>query len=253
MIAILSDVHANLEALQAVHEDIKARGVKRVFFLGDMIGYGPNPVECLGLIHKHKFEFCLLGNHDRAVVQGVPNNFNKVARQAALWTREQLDPDAVRLKFVRQAEVDRRRRLWDFLQKLKPSTRINQLFCAHDNPIHPGDDKYVRSQEIARQCFDAQPEIQAFFIGHSHLPAIYTYDEQIAPEPGRRYPYDTRYVINVGSVGQPRDKDPRACYVLLEPDSFRYLRIPYDYQTTMKKIRQAGLDETLAQRLAEGR
>jgi predicted phosphodiesterase len=251
MIAILSDVHANLEALLEVCKDLKARKVKSVLFLGDLVGYGPSPRECLEVVQR--FEFCLLGNHDRAVVQGIPNNFNKIARHAALWTRDQLDPESMRLKSLRKAEYRRRQEAWDFLQRLKPSGVSHGWFCAHDNPINPGDDKYVQKQTVARQGFDANPDVRAFFIGHSHVPVIYTYDERIKPEPGRSYPFDRRCIVNVGSVGQPRDKDPRACYLLLEQDSFRFMRLPYDYAVTQKKIRQAGMDPSLADRLAEGR
>ncbi len=251
MIAILSDVHANLEALRAVYEDLQARSVKRVFFLGDLIGYGPNPVECLDFM-RH-FEFCLLGNHDRAVVKGIPNNFNKIATHAALWTRKRLDPETMGAKFLRRGEYKRRQELWAFLHTIQPSRVIHQIFAAHDNPINPGDDKYVRSQPVARKAFDTHPDVKAFFIGHSHHPRIFTYDREMIPEPGRRYPFDQRYIINVGSVGQPRDKDPRSCYVLLEPDSFRFLRVPYDIEATMKKIVQSELDNSLAERLQVGR
>ena len=251
MIAILSDVHANLEALQAVYEDVKARGAKKIFFLGDLIGYGPNPVECVEFI-KH-FEFCLLGNHDRAVVHGIPNNFNKIAVQAAQWTRKQLDPEMTALKFLRGGTVKRKQESWDFLSGLKPSRVVDKLMCAHDNPLNPGDDKYVRTQEDAKKSFEKHPDIRAFFIGHSHLPKVFTETSSFTPEVGKRYPFNERYIINVGSVGQPRDKDVRACYVTLEPDSFRYYRVPYDYKKTMKKIRAAGLSEKLATRLAEGK
>ena len=158
------------------------------------------------------------------------------------------------MKFLRRAEYRRRKELWEFLQTITPSRIIHQLLAAHDNPINPGDDKYVRSQAVARKAFDARPEIQAFFIGHSHHPRIFTYDEEVVPEPGRKYELhsDRRCIINVGSVGQPRDKDPRACYVLLEPDNFRFLRIPYDLERTMKKIYESELHNSLADRLKKG-
>jgi predicted phosphodiesterase len=251
MIAVLSDVHGNLEALQAVVADMKARQVKRVIFLGDMVGYGPDPLACLEIISR--FEFCLLGNHDRAVVHGIPNSFNTIARQAALWTRRQLDPAALRLKWLRPLAVKRRRTIWTFLQKLKPSGTFGQFFCAHDNPVSPGDDRYVLGQEMARAALAQQPSYRAFLIGHSHQPLFFTTDERVQPEPGRPYPFDRRCIINVGSVGQPRDGDARAGYVLLERDSFRFMRLPYDFQRTQAKILKAGLHPTLAQRLSQGR
>ena len=116
--AILSDIHANLEALTAVYKDLTSRGIKRVFFLGDIVGYGPNPAEVLDII-KH-FEFCLLGNHDEACLIGPAKNFNKAATASAWWTRKQICPDEITGAFLRPGEFQKRTEQWEYLQKLQP-------------------------------------------------------------------------------------------------------------------------------------
>src|SRR3982750_3176316 len=151
MIAILSDVHANLEALQAVWKDLFNRGAKRVFFLGDIVGYGPNPAEVLDFI-KH-FEFCLLGNHDEACLSGPPANFNAAAASAALWTRKQVCPNELTGAFLRRAEHRRRTELWEYMQKLQPSRRIGDMLFVHDTPADPGSWRYVIKREEADAGF----------------------------------------------------------------------------------------------------
>lgn len=251
MTAILSDVHANLEALQAVYQDLIRRGIKRIFFLGDIIGYGPNPTEVLEFV-KH-FEFCLLGNHDQAVLHGPRKNFNAVAQRATWWTRRQICPDEMGAAFLRPAEYQRRKEWWDFLLSLKPVRRVGESMFVHDTPVQPGSWRYVRTREDADKSFHAHPHVRAFFLGHSHVPGVWTENGRVAPEPGQRFDFRTRVIVNVGSVGQPRDKDPRACYVILEPDGFRFLRIPYDIEKTQKKILDnPELDPFLAERLGRG-
>ena len=249
MIAVLSDVHANLEALRAVFGDMKERNVQRIFFLGDIIGYGPNPAEVLTFM-KH-FEFCLMGNHDRAVLTGPPKYFNKVARHAVDWTRGQIHPSETPLGFLRPGERKKRMEYWKFLASLKPIRTVGDLVFVHDTPAAPGSDKYVKSPDDAREAFSRFPKVRGFFIGHSHVPRIFTEKEKIRPVPGRKYAFDSRMIVNVGSVGQPRDKDPRACYVVLD-DGFRFYRVPYDVEKTKKKVIAAGLNKLLAQRLSKG-
>jgi len=251
MIAILSDVHANLEALSAVYKDLTQRGIQRVFFLGDIVGYGPNPAEVLDFI-KH-FEFCLLGNHDEAVLKGPPKNFNALAQRATWWTRTQLCPDEMGPAFLRRAEYQRRKEYWEFLLQLKPVRTVGETMFVHDHPARPGSWRYLQSHHDADQAFRAQPHIRAFFVGHLHIPGVWTEDGRVAPEPGQKFDFRKRVIINVGSVGQPRDKDPRASYVLLEPDGFRFFRVPYDVEKTQEKIlANPELEPFLAQRLAKG-
>lgn len=249
MIAVVSDVHANLEALRAVMKDLATRGATRVFFLGDIVGYGPNPREVLDFLKR--FEFCLMGNHDRAVLTGPPKNFNRVARRAVDWTRKQIHPSELSFRFLRKGEYRTRKEYWDFLLALKPWRRVGEMLFAHDNPLNPGDDKYVKKAEEAEEAFRRHPDVRVFFIGHSHVPGVFYPGRKEKPEPGRKYSFEGRVIVNVGSVGQPRDKDPRACYVLVD-DGFRFVRVEYDIKRTGRKIKRTPLDPMLADRLVTG-
>ena len=250
MIAVLSDVHANLEALWAVLRDVSSRGIQRLFFLGDIIGYGPNPRNVLDFLKK--FEFCLMGNHDRAVLTGPPKNFNLIAQKATTWTRKQIHPSELSFRFLRRREYALRKEYWDFLMSLKPYKKVGEMFFAHDNPTMPGNDHYVRKVADADAAFARHPDVKAFFIGHSHVPMIFRPGRKEKPEFGKKYSFDGQTIVNVGSVGQPRDKDPRACYVMVD-DGFRYVRVEYDLKRTMEKIRRTQLDPMLADRLAKGK
>jgi diadenosine tetraphosphatase ApaH/serine/threonine PP2A family protein phosphatase len=251
MIAILSDVHANLEALTAVYKDLTQRGIKRVFFLGDIVGYGPNPAEVLDFI-KH-FEFCLLGNHDEAVLKGPAKSFNAVAANAVWWTRRQICPEEMTGAFLRPGEHQKRKEQWEYLQKLQPVRTVGEMLFVHDTPAKPGSWRYLHNRAEADASFKAHPNIRAFFVGHSHVPGVWYENGSLPAEPGKRYDFKRRVIVNVGSVGQPRDKDPRACYVVLEPDGFRFVRVPYDIAKTQQKIIGCQeLDRALAGRLGTG-
>lgn len=251
MIAILSDVHANLEALTAVIRDMSGRKITRIFFLGDIIGYGPNPVEVLEFLRK--FEFCLMGNHDRAVLTGPPAKFNAAAKAAVEWTRRQIHPAYVAFKWFRPWTYGKRLEWWRFLLQMKPIRKEGEWVFCHDHPLYPGSDKYVHKPEDAREVLDGLPDIRAFFIGHSHVPAVFNYKERLKPEENVIYPLNQRMIVNVGSVGQPRDKDPRACYVLVDERGIQFVRVPYDHEKTLRKIKAAGLPDLLGERLAEGK
>jgi predicted phosphodiesterase len=251
MIAILSDVHANLEALTAVYKDLSQRGIKRTFFLGDIVGYGPNPVEVLEFI-KH-FEFCLLGNHDEACLKGPGKSFNSAAAKSTLWTRKQIDPEEITGAFLRPGLYQQRKELWEYLLKLKPMRTVGEMMFVHDTPAAPGSWRYVRNRPEADLGFKAHPQTRAFFFGHSHQPGVWLEDGYQFAEPGKKFDFKKRVMVNVGSVGQPRDKDPRACYVVLEPDGFRFFRVPYEFGRTQEKIRACPeLDPVLADRLEKG-
>jgi diadenosine tetraphosphatase ApaH/serine/threonine PP2A family protein phosphatase len=252
VIAVISDIHGNLEALMAVFEHLRQRQVKRIFFLGDLIGYGPDPGRVIDFL-KH-FEFCLLGNHDLAVLKGAPSYFNAPAQRAVAWTRSQVSPYELKFKALRNAEYIRRLEAWKFLLSLRPARRLGELFFVHDTPAAPGSCGYVRRMTDAQKVFAADPKVRAFFIGHSHIPKVFTEEGMANPEYGRKYVFrNARAIVNVGSVGQPRDKDPRACYVIIDEEGWRFFRVPYDVETTAGKIRAIKqLDSVLADRLAKG-
>ncbi len=253
MIALLSDVHANLEALSAVWKDVSQRGIPRAFFLGDIVGYGPNPAEVLDFIKN--FEFCLMGNHDEACLKGPGKAFNSAATSSAWWTRRQICPEEITGAFLRPGEFQKRTEQWEYLLKLQPVRTVGEMMFVHDTPAQPGSWRYVRDRAEADAGFKAHPNIRAFFFGHSHIPGVWTEKGYLKAEPGRKFIFRDlgRAMINVGSVGQPRDKDPRACYVVLEPDGFRFFRVPYDVARTQEKIRAiVDLDKHLADRLGTG-
>jgi diadenosine tetraphosphatase ApaH/serine/threonine PP2A family protein phosphatase len=248
MKAIISDIHSNLEALQAVLADIASCGVEEVYCLGDVVGYGPNPRECLDLVMSCKV--VLLGNHDQAVLFD-PENFNPAAERATYWTREQLEA-----ALPSRAVADRR---WEFLGERPLRHREEQLLFVHGSPRNPLNE-YIFPEDVyspgkmgsifklvERYCFQ----------GHTHVPGIFTESlEFFTPEDVNDvYLLDGRKVLcNVGSVGQPRDGDWRACYVLLDDRAIRYRRVEYDVEQTVRKIRAvAALDDFLAERLRQGR
>ncbi len=237
--ALVSDVHANLEALQAVLAELEKRRPGRILCLGDAVGYGASPNECLDLL-RSRSEVVLLGNHD-AAASGGPEaaRFNIYARAAAEWTSKVLT-----------------RENREYLQKLPLTSAQGSFLCVHASPATPRDWEYLLDR------FDAEPQFAYFeqpvcFIGHTHQPAVFMADPggtQSLPVGTFRLDHDRRYIVNVGSVGQPRDKDPRACFVLYQEGSgeVEYVRVPYDVAGAQAKIRAAKLPEVLAARLQTG-
>ena len=253
MIALLSDVHANLEALRAVMEDVDRRNIKSIFFLGDIVGYGPNPLEVLDYLNK--FKFCLLGNHDEAALKGPPKNFNPRAQQSTIWTRKQIDPESLPHKATtNKTEYERRKKNWQFLESLQPLRALGSLLFVHDYPAAPGSWKYVRKSEDAVAGLAKHPERRAIFIGHTHVAGIFTEAGRYGqPKLEHHYGFTERMVINVGSVGQPRDRDPRASYLILD-EGFTFVRVAYDIEKTVAKIKAIDdLDDQLGERLREGK
>jgi diadenosine tetraphosphatase ApaH/serine/threonine PP2A family protein phosphatase len=248
MKALISDVHSNLEALQAVLADIAHHSVEAVYCLGDVVGYGPNPRECLDQIMR--YPLVLLGNHDQAVLFD-PMNFNPVAERATMWTREQLDRP-----LPNRAAADAR---WEFLAERPMKHRDGDFLFVHGSPRNPLNE-YIFPEDIyseakMRSIFAQVPRYM--FQGHTHVPGIFTESlEFFSPEEiDYEYSLDGRKTLcNVGSVGQPRDGDWRACYVLLDGTTIHFRRVEYDIETTTKKIRDIDeLDDFLADRLRGGR
>lgn len=246
--AILSDIHANLEALQAVLADAAEQGVEKIICLGDLIGYGPNPRECMDLIMK--FDICILGNHDLGALFD-PEGFSSGAERAIFWTRKQLeestdDPEQVK------------RRL-DFLAELPRTYREDGLLFVHGSARNPLNE-YIFPEDI----YNAQKIEKAFgvvkqacFQGHTHVPGVFTenFDFFSPRELDGSYALGSRKcMVNVGSVGQPRDGNPLSCYVLLDENVVHFRRVEYPIEQTVQKIHAIEeLDNFLGDRLLEGR
>lgn len=240
-IAIISDVHANLEALQAVTHDIENSNVERVFFIGDAVGYGADPNKCIKLI-SDLCEIKLLGNHDY-VALGLenPKHFNVVAKQSIFWTRKALNRKAIE-------------RISDF----EMEASFLDYYFVHATPDNPSEWNYLLTSEDAERNFDFFSQNYCF-VGHSHLPIIYCRQPDgtvdIRESDSFEAKPDCRYIINVGSVGQPRDGNKDACYLIADTDtnSFKYRRVPYDLKKAQGKMRKAQLPEFLITRLASGK
>jgi predicted phosphodiesterase len=246
--AIISDIHSNLEALQAVLKDIESQGIKEIYCLGDVVGYGPNPRECVDLVMQCKM--VLLGNHDQGAMFD-PDGFNASAERAIFWTREQLE------KIDNRQAKERR---WEFLAERPRTHKENGFLFVHGSARNPLNE-YVFPEDIYNQR--KMERIFALvdrycFQGHTHVPGIFTENLQFhSPDELNEasYKLDGRKTLcNVGSVGQPRDGDWRACYVLLDDETIRYRRVEYDIETTIKKIYAVpDLENFLGDRLREGR
>ncbi len=256
-IAVISDIHANAEALRAVLADIDARGITRIVCLGDIVGYGPDPLECVDLVRK-RCEWTLMGNHDFGVLY-EPTNFNAAAESSAFWTRDQLD---------KEPDADLRTHRYEFLGKLRvrvldkaPDSGIPVL-AVHGSPRRPINE-YIFENDVRT----APEKLESIFtrfdrvciVGHTHVPGVFT-DEPDFYRPGElgdmtyKFNEDEKAIINVGSVGQPRDDDPRACYVVMHGDRIEYVRIEYNVEATARKIRAVPeLLDWLGERLYVGR
>ena len=238
-VAALSDVHGNIEALDAVLRDLERRDVNEIYCLGDSVGYGPNPNECLALLSERS-SVLLAGNHDQAAIGLLDiEYFNEEARRALLWTREALN--------------ERGRKILGTLQ-VEKAVPEKDLLLVHSTPKEPGAWHYLMTlwdAEVNFHYFDQRICI----LGHSHQAFVI---EKLAS--GEMASYRSRatlgkserYIINAGSVGQPRDRDPRACYVILEDEKVEFVRVQYDIEKTQKKMREAGLPRFLIERLAKG-
>jgi diadenosine tetraphosphatase ApaH/serine/threonine PP2A family protein phosphatase len=246
--AIISDIHANLEALRAVLADIEARGVREIICLGDIIGYGPQPAECVDLCQD--FSLNLLGNHEEAVLVGAVG-FNPKAAAAVEWTRDQFLSESV------PEEVRNRR--WNFLGGLKIRSDEGDVSYVHGSPREPTREYVFRSDVLDREkmadIFDGIRQI--CFAGHTHAPGVFTADgEYLTVEDceGEWSVQKARALVNVGSVGQPRDGDCRASYVTFHDGRVRFHRVPYDIEKAIAAFQAVdALPAYLALRLREGR
>ncbi len=239
--AIVSDVHSNLEALQIVIKDIKRRRIKSIFCLGDLVGYGANPNECVELVMKEA-KVVVAGNHDWATLDKTDiATFNPVAADAIRWTRENINKTRL-----------------NQLNRLTYTATVDNLLLVHATPETPELWKYVFTLEDFKQQFQFF-KTQLCFIGHSHIPGAAFqdangYTDLVADNP---FPLieSRRYIVNVGSVGQPRDLDPRATYAIYDGNkhAVEIVRLDYNIPRAQQKILDAGLPEILADRLLAGR
>ena len=249
--ALISDIHGNLEALEAVLKDIRQVSVDEIYCLGDIIGYGPNPCECLDLVIKNCTS-TILGNHDQAALFD-PEGFNPMALQAIYWTRDQLDNGPGSAATVNQR--------WDFLGELPRQLDEGMLRFVHGSPRDPTNEyvfpEYVFDQRKMEILFG---KVQNYcFMGHTHLPGVFTTQCEFISPDECDYSYQLgseKVLVNVGSVGQPRDDDNRSCYAIIDTDAktLQYRRVEYDIDKTANKIYAiADLSDALGDRLKHGR
>jgi len=242
-IAILSDIHANLEALQAVLKDIDQQAIDNIICLGDVIGYGVNPNECVELVRK-RCPVTLLGNHDAASIGKLSTeHFNIHAKIATEWTTEHITKDTT-----------------NYLENLPYRESSDSYTFVHSTPYEPKLWYYITSLEEAAFNFQFF-ETTFCFVGHTHIPIIIVLDNEkevyahqdTALEFGKMN--NARFLINVGSVGQPRDHNADSCYGILDSERkvYTFRRIAYDIEKTQEKMRKQKMPEFLIKRLAEGR
>ncbi len=244
--AIISDIHGNIQALEAVLADIGSQGITRIYCLGDIVGYGPNPRECIDRCLG--FEMCLLGNHDNGALFD-PDGFSAGAERAIFWTRSQLE-DASKAGAAER---------WEFLARLPRTHRNGDFMFVHGSPRSPLNE-YVFPEDTynQRKLERIFTFIQKYcFQGHTHVPGVFTGNFRFFSPPDLSMQYELgsqKVMVNVGSVGQPRDGDPRSCYVVLKENTVHFRRVEYDCRETCNIIHSiAELDNFLGDRLLEGK
>ncbi len=239
---IIADIHANLTAFTAVLDDIKhLGGAEKVWCLGDIVGYGPDPHECIELLHQTN-HVCVAGNHDWAAIGKIDTTeFNPDAAAACHWTAQKLSP----------ADIE-------YLQNLPLVIQENDFTLVHGSPREPIWE-YLTSTSLAEENF-AYFKSQFCLVGHSHVPLVFSYSEdgtcsasQFSADVGLVLGKD-RLIINPGGVGQPRDGDPRASYAVYdsETNQVRLHRVPYDIRSTQNRMLKHGLPLNLVTRLSYG-
>jgi len=248
--ALISDIHANVDALRVVLEHIDTQDVDNVVCLGDILGYGPDPVECVDLIVE-RCNWSLLGNHDFGVLY-EPTNFNLAAEQAAYWTRAQ---------FEAETDKDKAAARWEFLGQLRVRVMWNDYLCVHGTPRRP-----INEYLFPEDAINSPVKMQQIFeriekhclVGHTHVPGVFTDEPEFYPpddvEGVFKFRDGEKVIVNPGSVGQPRDLDPRASYAILEDHQVEFFRLEYDVDAVVEKIhRVPELSDWLGDRLREGR
>ena len=237
--AIIADIHGNLDAFQVVLEDIRAQNANQIVCLGDVVGYNAQPKECLKIVREMNIP-CVKGNHDEYCSSNDHlEGFNPHAAEAVHWTRNQLDDD------------DKK-----WLRDLKYSRMTANFTMVHATLDAPERWQYVFDKLAAAASFPYQ-QTQMCFFGHTHVPVAFMRDTVVRGGTYSKFKVDPakKYFIMVGAVGQPRDNTPNAAYVIYDMDAqtIELRRLDYDIAAAQKKIRDAGLPERLAERLAFGR
>ena len=238
---ICSDIHSNATAFRAVLESMRDNGVERKVCLGDIVGYGVDTDECVDLVREN-MDFCLIGNHDSVAVKNESSEgFNPYAKQAIEWTQKHLSKESVA-----------------YIRSLPYIHEENDICFVHASPLSPADWVYVTDLEDALNAFDHFSE-RYCFVGHTHSPVIIASRPMAIPKILDEYEYvianTERLLVNVGSVGQPRDRDPRACWCLLDTETkcVRLIRVDYDIRETQNRMKKQGMPSFLIDRLSVGR
>ncbi len=230
-IAIVSDIHGNLEALKAVLSNIDELSIPSIYCLGDIVGYGPNPNECVELIRTRNIP-AVAGNHDKAVTGELSiDSFSQMAKAGVLWTQSVITEENK-----------------NFLASLPLTIQEHDIDFVHSSPDYPEEFRYLLSAADAHESFEYF-STPLCFIGHTHRPVIFCEDFKTT-EISR----DKKFIVNVGSVGQPRDGNRKACFVMLDTEQYimEYVRVEYDVESVRKKIEAHGLPQKLADRLLAG-
>jgi diadenosine tetraphosphatase ApaH/serine/threonine PP2A family protein phosphatase len=236
-----SDVHSNLEALKAVIEDFEKERLQKIFFLGDAVGYGPDPNECVVLVQKIATK-PLMGNHDYAALDMMETSwFNQYAKEAIEWTKDRLDE-----------------RNFQILSDYVMDNRFDIFHMVHSTPKDPTSWDYIFDLDEAEENFGFF-RTQVCLVGHSHRPFIIKkYDGKqcfLHDDTSVKIEEGFKYLVNIGAVGQPRDGDNRACYLIYDDEEriAQLKRVSYDIKKTQKKMRKAKLPQFLIERLYYGR
>ncbi len=236
--AVISDIHSNLEALKSTLEVIDRAGVERIICLGDVVGYGASPNECVEIVRR-RCEATIMGNHDAAACdEDYPMGFNPIAREAILWTRQVL-------------KAQNR----NFLRSLPAMLDFDEFLVVHG--AISDRDRYVFSSYDAIHEFPLMKEHSLCFFGHTHMMVYFELvDDKVGAHVDRQFRLESgaKYMVNPGSVGQPRDRDPRAAHLIFDSDLriVQFQRVKYDIKAAQDKIIEAGIDSRLAVRLAYG-
>jgi diadenosine tetraphosphatase ApaH/serine/threonine PP2A family protein phosphatase len=247
-VALISDLHSNREALEAVFKRIDELEVPEVCCLGDVVGYGADPEFCVRLV-ADRCKWTIMGNHDWGLFHDL-NDFNPLAREALVYTRKRLKPGLL---------APRRKVMWNFLQGLPDRMEDHGHVYFHASPRDPimeyvlKSDGFLEPEKMAEifQMID-----RPCFVGHTHWPGVHRPDFRFtqATDENREVALNGEpAVINVGSVGQPRDGDPRACFAVSDRGKVEFHRVRYDIRAAQTKIQKAGLHPALAERLARGK